>query len=314
MEAIGLRIVLAYGLDLLLGDPAWLPHPIRGLGWVIESSEAALRRLIRSELLGGILLVLLIGGGTWGLVGFVVGWAARISPLFALGMEAAFLYICLSTKDLAVESWPVFRALERGDLPLARRKLSMIVGRDTGELDEPEVTRGTVETIGESLMDGVVSPLFYAAIGGVGLACCYKAVNTLDSMVGYRSSRYLRFGKASAAVDRCMNALPAWITAGLIAAAAGLLGLPGGGSLRAFLKNPRARQENSWIPEAAMAGALGVRLGGVNRYQGLAVETPFLGEPLRPLGRAVIPQAIRVMWMASGLSLFAALGLAGLIR
>ncbi len=308
MDAIGLRLTLAYGLDLILGDPLWLPHPIRGLGWAIQKGERFLRRLIANEVLAGAFLLGLVTLGTLGLVQGTLGLAARHSQNVALALEVAFLYVCLSTKDLAVESWPVYKALRQGDLSSARKRLSMIVGRDTEKLNEPEIVRGTVETIGESLMDGVISPLFYAALGGVGWACLYKAVNTLDSMVGYRSSRYIRFGRATAAVDRWMNALPAWITAFLIAGASFLMGGRGRGSLQAFLADPEIRRENSWIPEAAMAGALGVQVGGTNFYQGKAAQTPRMGRAVRALDQSVIPQAIRLMYAASFLALLAAVG------
>lgn len=314
MFPAGLTLCLAYALDLSLGDPRWLPHPVRGLGWVIERGESLLRSLVRSEGKAGWLLLIGVVLGTFGLVQTLRWGAYQLSPWFGFGVEAAFLYTCLSTKDLAVESRPVYQALKAGDLARARAKVAMIVGRDTEDLSEPEVVRAAVETIGESAMDGVIAPLFYAAIGGVGLACVYKAVNTLDSMVGFRSARYLKFGQPTARVDSWMNAVPARITAWLIAAAAALIGLSARESLRILYRDAWSRGENSWLPEAAMAGALGVRLGGRNFYQGKEVEAPLLGDPRRALEPERISQAIRLMWVCSFLGFLAAMGVQWGIR
>lgn len=295
----------AYLLDLAVGDPRWLPHPVRGLGWVIQNGEAWLRARVRDELWAGRLLVAGIMIGTWLVVHGVLWAASLVSPWVLHAVQVAILYTCLSTRDLAVESWPVYRALKDGNLPEARRHVSMIVGRDTQALDEREVSRATVETIAESIMDGIVAPLFYAAIGGVPLCCVYKAVNTLDSMVGYRSARYIRFGRAAAILDRWMNVAPARLTAGLIRLAGRLLGFGAGVERPA---DPRIREENSFIAEAAMGEALGVRLGGVNVYQGKPVDTPLMGEEKRPLNRERIPETIRVMYAASFLAAALALG------
>ena len=314
MAPAGLTLALAYALDLSFGDPRWLPHPVRGLGWVIQRGEIFLRSFVRSEKGAGWLLLIGVVLGTFGLAQALRWGAYQLSPWFGFGVEVAFLYACLSTKDLAVESWPVYQALKAGDLPGARAKVAMIVGRDTEDLSEPEVVRATVETIGESAMDGIIAPLFYAVIGGAGLACLYKAVNTLDSMVGYRSARYLKFGQPTAQVDSWMNAVPARITSWLIAASAVLIGFSGRESLRVLYRDAWSRRENSWLPEAAMAGALGVQLGGINFYQGKKVEVPFLGDPDQPLESGKIPQAIRLMWVSSLLGFLAVMGVRWLVR
>lgn len=306
MDSVALTLGSAYLLDLVLGDPRWLPHPVRGLGWVIRRAEKLLRTVVRDERWAGGILAAGIVLGTWWLVKLSLGAATEVSRGFAWGVEVYLLYACLSTRDLAVESWPVYRALERGDLEGARKSVGWIVGRDTSRLDEREISRATVETIAESTMDGIVAPLFYAALGGVPLACVYKAVNTLDSMVGYRSARYIRFGRAAAMLDRWMNAVPAWLTAFLISGAGTLRGLNGKGGIQVLL-DARIQEENSFITEAAMAGVLGVRLGGVSLYQGKPMTTPLMGSPLRRLRRSRIPEAIRVMYTASVLAAGAAL-------
>ncbi len=301
MDSFALTLTGAYLLDLGLGDPRWLPHPIRGLGWLIGRSEKLLRRWFENELLAGWFLVAGIALGTFVLVQGLRVLFARWSPFAAWGLDLLLLYICLSTRDLAVESWPVYRALRKGDLGKARAKVAMIVGRDTERLNEPEIVRATVETIGESIMDGIISPLFYAAIGGAPLACLYKAVNTLDSMVGYRSARYLKFGKAAALVDSWMNWIPARLTAGLIALSAVFVGFSTRDGFRVLFRDAWSQGQNSWLPEAALAGALGVQVGGINVYAGVPAQTPLMGDPDRPLEPEVIPQAIRIMYACSAL-------------
>lgn len=306
MDPLSIRLACAYAMDWAFGDPRWFPHPVRWLGWAIERGERLARAALRNEKAGGALLALAIGGGTWAATAGALQAAERVSAGLAALMETVLLYFCLSTKDLGAQSWPVYNALKAGDLPAARAKVSMIVGRDTQKLDEPEVARATLETIGESAMDGIVAPLFYAVIGGAPLACLYKAVNTLDSMVGYRSARYLRFGSIPAALDRWMNKIPAWITAFLIAAGGRCLGFSFREGLRP-LKDRRVRQENSYIAEAAMGGTLRVPLGGTNYYQGQPAETPPMGPAIRPLNKDRIPESIRVMYAASALAIASAL-------
>lgn len=309
MDSAALTLASAYGLDLLFGDPQWLPHPVRGLGWAIQRGEGILRSLIRDEIKAGWFLVVGIAGGTLGFVYFLLGALGEFSAGWAFWAEVALLYSCLSTRDLAVESWPVYRALKSQDLVGARAKVARIVGRDTDCLSEPEIVRAAVETIAESAMDGIVAPLFYAALGGAPLACLYKAVNTLDSMVGFRSARYVRFGQAAAQVDRWMNAVPARLTAWALALSALMTGGSAGEALRVTYRDAWKQGENSWIPEAAMAGALGVRLGGMNFYQRVPREAPYLGDPRRPLKPEVIAQAIRLMYVCSCLAALLGIGL-----
>ncbi len=299
MDPLSLRLTGAYLLDWAIGDPRWLPHPVRGLGWLIRKGEHWLRARIRREEWAGTLLVIGIVPGTWFGVSALLHLSGAVSPWAGWGTEILLLFCCLSTRDLAVETWPVHRALQAGRLGEARRHVAMIVGRDTDSLNEPEIVRATLETVAESTMDGIVAPLFYAVIGGAPLACLYKAVNTLDSMVGYRSARYLKFGRAAAQVDRWMNWVPARCTALLLAGSAPLMGLAGGRALQAVRRDAVPTGENSFLPEAAMAGALGVRLGGINFYQGKPVQAPPLGDPIRPLRSDLIPPALRLMMVSS---------------
>ncbi len=193
-------------------------------------------------------------------------------------------------------------ALGRGDLPGARQALAAIVGRDTADLDEGEVWRATIETVAENASDGVIAPLFYLFLGGPALALAYKAVNTLDSMVGYKNERYLLFGWASARCDDLANWLPARITGLLMVAAAPLTGLSCRQAWRIMCRDGKNHSSpNSGIPEAAAAGALGVRLGGTNWYFGRPVEKPTIGEPLKPLSASAYHGVVRLMYVAEAL-------------
>ncbi|MBI3312277.1 MAG: cobalamin biosynthesis protein CobD [Candidatus Omnitrophica bacterium] len=303
MDPVSVKIAAAYAADLTVGDPRWLPHPVRGLGWMIRHGEAFLRRHLKQERLAGGVLAAGVCGAVL-LISTGAIWAAgRFHPLAAGVVEIGLLFFCFSTKDLAVESWPVYGALKAGNLVTARKKVSWIVGRDTKNLSEPEVVRATLETVAESTMDGVVAPLFYAAVGGAPLACLYKAVNTLDSMVGFRSVRYLRLGWAAATLDRWMNCIPAHLTVWFLALAAQLRSGTGWQTLRIAYRDGWPSRENSYLTEAAMAGALRIRLGGENQYQGVPVPMPLMGDARRPLTAERIPESLRVMWFSSFLTL-----------
>lgn len=308
-------LAVAYVADLAFGDPRWLPHPVRAMGLGIRAGEWALRRLLPWERVAGVLLVVVIVGASAVAAAWAIWAAAGLSSLAGCLVGAFFLYTCLSTRDLAVEARAVWRAVAAGDLPRARTQLARIVGRDTEPLKESEIVRATVETIAESTLDGILSPLCYAVIGGVPLAVAYKAINTLDSMIGHRSARYLRFGWAAARLDTWANWLPARASAGVIAAAAALTGCRAGASWRVAWRDgagPAHPVPNAGIPEAAFAGALGVQLGGTNSYQGRPVPMPLMGTAHRPLTPARIPEAIRLMYgtslLAWGLALAALIG------
>lgn len=308
----------AYALDLILGDPPDWPHPVRWMGTAISRGESFLRARLSDELWAGAALTFAVAGGTYAVVWLLLAALGRISELASLLAAAWLLYTTLSVKSLAVETRKVAAALESGDLPGARLALSMIVGRDTQDLDEPAIVRAAVECVAESTVDGVLSPLFYGVIGGPPLALAYKAVNTLDSMIGHKNERYVLFGRFAARLDTAVNRPPALLSGILLPLAAGLAGLSARGAWRAaWGDGARSAQSNAGIPEAAMAGALGVRLGGANRYGGRLVETPPLGEPIRPLRAPLIKRSIGVMYrcahVSAGLAAIAvwALGIAG---
>lgn len=305
-------VLAAMLLDWLLGDPRWLPHPVVGIGRLIAGLERLLRRMVANERLAGMLLVLLTVGFTttcgWGLL----RGAQLLHPWAGTVVAALLGWTCLAARSLHQESRRVADALANGDLPAARHWLSRIVGRDTVELGEPELWRGTVETVAENSSDGVIAPLLCLLLGGPLLALAYKAVNTLDSMVGYKNERYLRFGWAAARLDDLVNWLPARLTGLLMVLAAPLAGLSAGGAWRIMRRDGRRHSSpNAGIPEAAAAGALGVQLGGTNVYFGQPVAKPTLGDPLRPLDRTAWHGAVRLMYGAEVLVVTIGLAMTG---
>jgi adenosylcobinamide-phosphate synthase len=295
-------VLAAVLLDLLLGDPRWLPHPVVLIGRLITALEKGLRRIVQNERAGGVLLLVLTVGITCGVVLAVIEGAYAVSPYTGFAAAVFLSYTCLAARSLHLESRLVADALARGELAEARKYLSFIVGRDTEGLDEPEIWRATVETVAENTSDGVIAPLFYLILGGPPLALAYKAVNTLDSMVGYRNERYLRFGWASARCDDLLNFIPARLTGLLMVAVAPLIGLSARAAWRVMRRDGRNHSSpNSGIPEAAAAGALGVRLGGTNVYSGVSVAKPTIGEPMQPLSLTAYQGAVRLMYGAEGL-------------
>lgn len=299
-----IEIAVAFLLDMLLGDPPSLPHPVVVMGGAIRKGEAWLRRFIPWERLAGAVLALSLVGGT-----YLFGWgllriAGQVHPLLEDGLSIYLIYTCLSLRGLIQETQDVQSALKEGDLGRARTELAQIVGRDTQDLPESEVVRGAVESAAENSVDGFLSPVFFAFLGGAPLALSYKAVNTLDSMVGYKNERYLHFGWASARLDDLANWIPARLAGLLIPLASGLCGLRGRDSWRIRRRDGHLHPSpNSGISEAAMAGALGVQLGGESHYQGRPSRKPLLGDPLKvPEGEDIL-RSLRLLKATSLLAL-----------
>ncbi len=298
MTTLAPQLILgAVILDILLGDPRWLPHPVVFVGRLISWLESILRRLVCHERTAGLLLLVLTVGVSSGAAYLLLFSAALVHPLAKDAMGMFLGYTCLAARSLHAESARVMEFLGRGDLPGARQALSMIVGRDTEDLEEPEICRGAVETVAENTSDGVIAPLFFLMLGGPLLALAYKAVNTLDSMVGYRNERYLYFGWASARFDDLCNWIPARLTGYLMLLTAPLVGLSGQGAWRIMRRDGRNHSSpNSGIPEAVAAGALRVQLGGVNRYFGKPLVKSTIGDPDRPLDISSWRGTVRLMY------------------
>lgn len=303
-DELALCILGAFAADLLIGDPRWMPHPVRVIGRMATLLEWLLTRTVGRNRFSGIVFTAIIVAGSYFSVWGLIQVAEHMDHGVAVGLCIYFLYTAFAARDLDVESSRVWKPLEAQNLECARRHLSMIVGRETAHLNECEITRATVETVAENTTDGVLSPLFFAVIGGAPLAIAYKAVNTLDSIVGHRTERYLQFGWASARLDDVANYIPARIGAVLFTAASFLLRLDAGTCWRMILRDAaKSPSPNAGIPEAAVAGALGVRLGGINVYQGQTLFRPYLGDPSRPLKPYDIRRAVHLMYLTSVLML-----------
>ena len=292
-----LVVTSAVLLDWLLGDPRAIPHPVVGIGKLISLLETALRRAGANGRIAGIFLVILTISGAVASGWYIIAALRHVHPTVALIGEIILAWYCLAARSLHRESGQVAVALAAGDLPAAREKLSFIVGRDTKGLPEREIWRGAVETVAENTADGVIAPLCYLILGGPVLALAYKAVNTLDSMVGYKNERYREFGWAAARLDDLANWLPARITGLLLVLTAPLAGGSAANAWRIMRRDGRNHASpNSGIPEAAVAGALGVQLGGASSYFGTLVQKPTIGDGDRPLTAAVWSGAIRLMY------------------
>jgi adenosylcobinamide-phosphate synthase len=303
-------------MDLAAGDPPWLPHPVRFIGKLIEVSEKYLRAVFpktpRGELWAGALLVVIVAGISAGLVTLLLWLCGLLSPAVRFLLETILCWQFLAVKSLKVESMKVFKALMEGDLEKARQAVSMIVGRDTERLDEAEVARAAVETVAESASDGILAPLLYMAIGGAPLGILYKAVNTMDSMVGYKNDRYLYFGRAAARTDDVLNFIPARFAGILMCISAYIAGFNGKNAFKIFFRDRKNHKSpNSAHTEAACAGALGLKLGGTNLYFGVPVEKPTIGDALRRIEAEDITRVNKLTYCTAflGLALFCLLPL-----
>lgn len=281
------ELLVAFLADLVFGDPPGLPHPVRLFGLFISQGERLIRKIAhsnRARFWGGATLALTLTCAVYGSTWLLLKSLKHAVPLAAIAVGLYLAYSTLSVRGLADAGTTVVTHLERKDLAGARASLAMIVGRDTDTLDESEILRAVTETIAENCCDGVVAPLFYLSLGGVPAALTYKAVNTLDSMIGYKNDRYLFFGKFAARLDDVANFFPARLTVLLISLAALCLRLPALDALRIAWRDASLQPSpNSGYPEAAFAGALGIRLGGLNFYAGRPSLKAYLGELRRPL-------------------------------
>jgi adenosylcobinamide-phosphate synthase len=295
----GFLVILAFGLDWLVGDPRWFPHPVRGIGWLISQGE---KRLPLTKI-GGVVLVGGVVGGTFLLAWATIKLSEQINLPFSYLISTILIFMTLSLKDLKVSVREVKDQLAAANLFLARQKVGLIVGRDTEALSEVEIIRACVETVAESTVDGIISPLFYAFLGGAPLALAYKAVNTLDSMVGYKNERYFHFGWAAAKLDDLANFIPARLAVFFLLLVTFKLK-----KIRTILKivlrdGKKHPSPNSGLIEAGFAGALSVQLGGVNTYQGRREERPLLGDKKQTLRREHLEAALELMERISLLGL-----------
>jgi adenosylcobinamide-phosphate synthase len=304
-----LIVLLAYALDLIFGDPEKLPHPVRWIGGAVKLFEKTIRPVTKTpsqERFAGAVMTVLIVGGVWLAAYLALYYSYRVSfPLF-FALSTWMVWTSLSIKSLRSEAGAVLKTLKTGGIGAARERLSRIVGRDTENLTEEGVLRATVETVAENTGDGVVAPLFYLAVGGPPLMLAYKAVNTLDSMVGYKNERYLHFGWSSARLDDAVNYIPARLSGLLIVTSAFVLGYNWTGSFKTMLSDGRKHPSpNSGVPEAAVAGALGVVLGGPSTYSGAVSEKPLIGSGgTAGFEPSTVEKAVKLMWMSGAVMVF----------
>ncbi len=305
-----LALIFGYILDLCFGDPYSLPHPVRLIGRMIGACVKRLRKEGDSagrQILAGILTVILIVGITGSAALLALWIAGLVHPVWRLCVESIMCYQMLAAKSLRDESMKVYDALQEGDILKARKSVSMIVGRDTDRLDSEGIAKAAVETVAENTSDGVIAPMFYMAFFGAAGGFVYKAVNTMDSMIGYKNETYLYFGRAAAKFDDIVNYIPARISALLMIGAAYLSGADGRGAVRIWKRDRRNHASpNSAQTEAVCAGALGVRLAGDAWYFGTLYKKKTIGDPVRNVVPEDIRRANRLMYLTSLLGMIPA--------
>lgn len=301
-------IVAGFILDLIFGDPHWLPHPICLIGNLIGFLEKNLRRLLApgktALLLGGALMVVIVISLSYVVPYAVLMLAEQVSPWLRFALETVMFYQIFATKCLRDESMKVYTALHNNDLEDARVKLSWIVGRDTKELTAEEVTKGAVETVAENTADGIIAPMFYMFIGGAPLAFLYKGINTMDSMVGYKNDKFLYFGRCAAKLDDVANLIPARITGILMILASYFLNMNAAGAWKIFWRDRYNHlSPNSAMTESVTAGALNIQLGGDHYYFGKLVHKDTIGDNIRPVVAEDIVAVNNLLYMTAVISL-----------
>lgn len=295
-------LVTSYISDLVFGDPEWLPHPARLMGKLISSLDNLLKRrndVWIDRIKGAILSITVIGSSA--LISYaLLKFSMKANPYLGAVIWVYLAYTTISVRDLHVKTGAVYKGLASGSLERARRELAKIVGRDTKDLDKDRVARAAIESIAESTNDGIIAPLFYLFLGGPVLAIAYKAVSTLDSMIGYKNEKYTHVGWFSAKLDDAANYVPARIAGFLIALSSFFCGKDAVRSFKVLVRDGRKHPSpNSGLPEAAMAGALGIRLGGASYYGGELHEKPYIGGDEKPMEISFINEAMLISFISS---------------
>ncbi len=318
MKWSAFALLIGYGIDLLVGDPHSIPHPVVLIGKLISCLERILRKVfpktVRGEnIAGGILWILVVTISTAVPLGIL--WLChRISPWLRLAFESIMCWQILATKSLRDESMKVYRALKTGDIQKSRYAVSMIVGRDTAELDEAAITRATVETVAENTSDGIVAPLLCLAVGGAPFGFFYKAVNTMDSMLGYVEPPYKNIGLVPAKMDDIMNFIPARLSAFMMLAAGWLLKLDVKNGWKIFRRDRFCHASpNSAQTESVCAGLLGLRLAGDAYYHGVLHKKEYIGDEQRPISLADIPRSCQLLYGTAAVALIFCLAIKFLI-
>lgn len=302
--SLTIQIAIAFMADLLLGDPKGYPHPVKIIARLAYGTEKLSRKILSNHKLAGVITTVTVVATSFLIVWMTIQGLALIHPSLGWVASIFFIYTTLSVRSLFDESRPVFQYLREANLSKARESLSRIVGRDTIRLEEDQIVRATVETVAESTVDGIIAPLFFAVLGGAPFAMAYKAINTLDSLFGYKNETYRDFGWAPARLDDFANWLPARLSLPIISVGAILCGLNGRKAWFIARRDGRKHPSpNSGIPEAAMAGALGVQLGGISYYSGIENIKPLIGDADQKLQFPDIVQSQKLMFASAFLAL-----------
>ncbi|MCD8036929.1 MAG: adenosylcobinamide-phosphate synthase CbiB [Clostridiales bacterium] len=301
-------VLIGFGLDMLFGDPNFSLHPIRLIGKLIEVSERIIRSILpknkSGELFGGIIIVIVVCAVSTGIVHALLVFFYDINTILGLAVESIFCWFFVAAKSLKTESMKVYNELKKGDIASSRRTVSMIVGRDTERLDFEGVAKAAVETVAENTSDGVVAPIIFMMIGGAPLGALYKAINTMDSMVGYKNSKYLYFGRAAAKLDDIANFIPSRISGIAMIMASAVLGMDYKNAAKIFKRDRlKHKSPNSAQTEAACAGALGIRLAGDAWYFGELYKKDYIGDALNEVIPEHILMANRLMYTTSAIVL-----------
>lgn len=296
-----LALAIGFILDQCFGDPYWLPHPIRIIGTMISGGEKIIRSILpntpRGEIIGGGIVAISVISISAAVPYIILWYAGQIHILLQILLESIMCYQIIAVKSLKTESMKVYNQLVQNDLPGARKMVAMIVGRDTENLNQEQITKAAVETVAENTSDGTVAPLLYIAIGGAPLGFLYKAVNTLDSMIGYKNEQYMYFGRFAARLDDLMNYIPARISAWLMIIVSGFLKLDCKNAYTIFKRDRyKHASPNSAQTESVCAGALRIQLAGDAYYFGKLYPKPSIGDPLRPIVYQDICQANRLLY------------------
>lgn len=301
-------LVMGYILDLIFGDPYWMPHPVRFIGNLISILEKVIRRFMpkikRGEYIGGIILTVMVVSISMVIPLVIILMAKSINTYLALTVETFMCYQILATKSLKVESMKVYDELEKNDLPSARKAVSMIVGRDTKDLTFSGVAKAAVETVAENTSDGIIAPMIFIAIGGAPMGFFYKAINTMDSMVGYKNEKYMNFGRFAAKLDDVVNYLPARISAYQMILSSFFLRYDYKNAFKIYKRDRyNHASPNSAQTESVCAGALDVQLAGNAYYFGKLYEKPTIGDDIREINYDDIKKANRLLYCTSFISI-----------
>lgn len=302
-----ISIFIGYTLDLVFGDPYNFPHPIKYIGNFIKFIENKIRSVSsdRKKLkIGGFILNFIVVLTTYFLTYFIIKIFKQINEYLYIAVNSIIIYTIFATKCLKDEAVKIYNVLKEGDIEKSRKQLSYIVGRDTQSLSREEIIRAVVETVAENTVDGIIAPMIYMFIGGAPLAMAYKAINTLDSMVGYKNEKYIDIGFASAKIDDVANFIPARITPFIMSTACLILGYDFKNSIKIAIRDRKNHKSpNCAYPEGAVAGGLNIQLGGTNYYFGEKVYKPTIGDKIREINEEDIIKTNKIMYLTSFLAL-----------